>query len=87
VILDAVLEDMTVRVIASAEVASERARDLLALGWAVEIRDEDGNLLEGAVAPPPSPPGEEEAPTVLPEDADLPSLPSGPDPTSLREAG
>ena len=87
VIIDAVLDDMTIRVIASADVALERANDLSALGWTVDIRDEDGALLSGPGEDDLAGAGDADPVVVVPEDAELPPLPTGLDPDSLRETG
>lgn len=85
VVLEATLDDMAVRVLAPLEVALERAGDLTELGWTVQIRDEAGDLIvpSGAARPPAA----TEPPGLIPDDADLPSAPGGPDAGVLRETG
>jgi hypothetical protein len=43
VIMTAKFRDLSIRAVASYDVATERARELLRLGWDVELNDEAGN--------------------------------------------
>jgi hypothetical protein len=43
VILTARFQDLSIRALASYDVATERARDLCRLGWDVDLTDEAGN--------------------------------------------
>jgi hypothetical protein len=89
-VLEATYEDLSVRVLASLDVARERARDLTAQGWEVEIRDEAGRLFDPSAEPATSPAPEPAATgtlEILTGDDDFPAPPPDLDPTVLRETG